>query len=61
MQNNDQGWIKIHRVLLDKPIWQSSTAGKKTILFALLIIANDEGDSDSGRVKILKLTWGSVH
>jgi len=42
MQNNDQGWVKIHRVLLIKPIWQCSTAEQKTILITLLLMANHE-------------------
>lgn len=42
MQDNDQGWVKIHRVILNKPIWQCSTAEQKTILITLLLMANHE-------------------
>lgn len=34
------GWIKLHRDLKDKPIWQSSTPEQKTILVTLLMMAN---------------------
>jgi hypothetical protein len=34
------GWIKIHRELLDKPIWILSTPEQKTILITLLLMAN---------------------
>ena len=38
--SDDKGWIKIHRVLLDKPIWQLSTPEQKSILITLLLMAN---------------------
>lgn len=34
------GWVKLHRVLLDKPIWLTSTPEQKVILTALLLMAN---------------------
>lgn len=36
----NEGWIKLHRVLLDKPIWQKSTPEQKVILVTLLMMAN---------------------
>ncbi|MDR2917680.1 MAG: hypothetical protein LBV74_23050 [Tannerella sp.] len=36
------GWIKLHRELLDKPIWISSTPEQKTILVAILLMVNHE-------------------
>lgn len=38
-----EGWIKLHRCLLDKAIWLSSTPEQKTILITLLLLANHEG------------------
>ncbi|MBB6215624.1 DNA replication protein DnaD, partial [Anaerosolibacter carboniphilus] len=35
-----QGWIKLHRELLVKPIWTESTPEQKTILITLLMMAN---------------------
>lgn len=35
-----QGWIKLHRELLDKPIWTESTYEQRTILITLLLMAN---------------------
>ena len=36
------GWIKLHRQLKSKPIWQCSTPEQKTILITLLMMANHE-------------------
>ena len=36
----DYGWIKLHRELLLHPIWQNSTPEQKTVLVALLCMAN---------------------
>lgn len=35
-----QGWIKLHRELLDKAIWTESTPEQKTILMTILMLAN---------------------
>lgn len=34
------GWLKLHRELMDKPIWESSTAAQHSILITLLMMAN---------------------
>lgn len=34
------GWIRLHRILLEKPIWFQSTPEQKTILITLLLKAN---------------------
>ncbi|MFA9397223.1 MAG: conserved phage C-terminal domain-containing protein [Clostridiaceae bacterium] len=36
----EQGWVKVFRSLLDKPIWLKSTPEHKTILIALLLMVN---------------------
>lgn len=36
------GWIKLHRCLLDKAIWTSSTPEHKTILITILCLANHQ-------------------
>ena len=35
-----EGWIKLHRCLAEKAIWQDSTPEQKTILITLLMMAN---------------------
>lgn len=35
-----EGWIKLYRNLLSKPIWKRSTPEQKTILITLLMMAN---------------------
>lgn len=35
-----EGWIKLHRELLEKPIWEGSTPEQKVILITLLTMAN---------------------
>ena len=37
-----EGWIKLHRELVDKPIWQCSTPEQKTILITILMLANHQ-------------------
>ena len=37
---DNQGWIKLYRNLLTKPIWLNSSPTHKTILIALLLMAN---------------------
>lgn len=34
------GWLKLHRELIDKPIWLNSTLEQRTILITLLCMAN---------------------
>ncbi|WP_432361435.1 hypothetical protein [Sporosarcina sp. UB5] len=36
------GWVKLHRGIMDKPIWTESTSDQKVILMALLMLANYE-------------------
>ncbi len=36
----NNGWIKLHRCLLDKPIWCCSTQEQKIILITILLLAN---------------------
>ena len=36
------GWIKIYRELLNKPIWQESTPEQKVILITILLMVNHE-------------------
>lgn len=38
-----QGWVKLYRELLEKPIWQLSTPSQKTVLITLLMLANHSG------------------
>jgi len=37
-----QGFIALHRELLDKPIWKKSTPEQKSVLITLLLLANHE-------------------
>lgn len=39
----NEGWIKLHRCLMDKAIWTNSTPEQKTILITLLMMANHSG------------------
>lgn len=37
-----EGWIKLHRELMDKPIWKCSTPEQKVILVTILMMANHD-------------------
>jgi hypothetical protein len=39
---DNTGWIKLHRELIDKPIWLKSTPEQKSILITLLLMANHQ-------------------
>ena len=39
-----QGWIALHRCLLNKAIWKHPTPEQKTILITLLLMADHEGN-----------------
>ena len=38
----DGGWLKLHRKLIQKPIWKQSTPEQKAILITLLCMVNHE-------------------
>ncbi|MCM3636857.1 hypothetical protein M3152_03925 [Sporosarcina luteola] len=38
----EQGWIKVHRSLLNKPIWTEATSEQKVILVTLLMMATHD-------------------
>lgn len=38
----EQGWVKLYRSMLEKPIWLESTPEQKTILITLLLMANHQ-------------------
>jgi len=42
MKADNNGWIKLYRDLLKKPIWLNSTPEQKTILITLLLMANHD-------------------
>ena len=53
-----EGWIKLHRELLDKSIWTCSTSVQKVILITLLMMANHEGREWEFKGKRIKLQPG---
>lgn len=53
-----EGWIKLHRELLDKSIWTCSTPVQKVILITLLMMANHEGREWEFKGKRIKLQPG---
>jgi hypothetical protein len=38
------GWIKLYRLIIDKPIWKQSTPEQKSILITLLCMVNHEAE-----------------
>lgn len=53
-----EGWIKLHRELLDKSIWTCSTPAQKVILITLLMMANHEGREWEFKGRRIKLQPG---
>jgi len=52
------GWVKVHRQLLDKPIWVNSTPEQKTILMTILMMANHEENKWEFKGEIYKVKPG---
>jgi hypothetical protein len=52
------GWIKLHRVLKEKPIWNRSTAEQKVILITLLLMANHQDSEWEWMGQSFKVTPG---
>lgn len=38
-----EGWIKLHRILREKPLWTASNCFQRTLLITLLLMANHKG------------------
>lgn len=53
-----QGWIKLHRCLMYKPIWQESTPEQKVILTTILMMANHQGREWEWKGKVYKAEPG---
>ena len=54
----NNGWIKLYRCLMDKPIWLNSTPEQINILFAILMLANHEGKEWEWKGKKFKVNSG---
>jgi DNA replication protein DnaD len=52
------GWIKLHRQLVDKPIWKQSTPEQCKVLITLLMMANHEENEWEWGGKEFKVTAG---
>lgn len=39
-----QGWVKLYRELLEKPIWKNSTSNQRSVLIAILLLANHKSN-----------------
>jgi len=57
-QKQIQGWVKLHRVLLDKSIWRESTPQQKVILITLLLMANHRETQQDWNGKKIKVRPG---
>ena len=55
-----EGWIKLHRCLFNKAIWQNSTPEQKVILITLLGMANHKGKEWEWKGKQFKAKPGML-
>ena len=56
----NEGWIKLHRCLFEKAIWQNSTPEHKVILITLLGMANHSGKEWEWKGKQFKAEPGML-
>ncbi|MFJ7933253.1 hypothetical protein [Sporosarcina sp. NPDC096371] len=54
----EQGWIKMHRKLLEKPIWTEATAEQKILLITLLLMGNHEEKQWEWKGKVFSASPG---
>ena len=53
------GWIKLYRALLDKPIWKLSTPHQRSVLIAIMLMANHEDNEWEWKGEPFKVKKGS--
>ncbi|WP_167616706.1 hypothetical protein [Maribellus sediminis] len=54
----NKGWIKVHRILLDKPVWKNATSAHKVVLITILLMANHEKNEWEWNGKKFKVSPG---
>lgn len=54
----NEGWVKLHRCLMNKAIWTSSTIEQKVVLITLLMMANHKGREWEWKGKKFKANAG---
>ena len=57
---SEKGFIKLHRQLLEHPIWQNSTPEQKVILITLICMANHEPNRWEWNGEIFKVNRGQM-
>ena len=57
---NSIGWLKLHRELLEKPIWVNSTPQQKSILIAILCMVNHEPNKWEWKGKLYEINAGQT-
>ena len=53
-----QGWIKLHRELIEKTIWVNSTLEQRTILITMLCMANHKPNKWEFNGEVIEVTEG---
>lgn len=56
----ERGFIHLWRALLDKPIWKNSTSDQRSVLIAILLMANHEPEDEEWKNKKLKVNPGQI-
>ena len=46
-----EGWVKLYRVVQEKPVWTGGTDFQKVLLVVILLNVNHKARSGSGRVR----------
>lgn len=56
----NEGWISLHRFLLKKPIWKTSTPEQKTVLIAILLMVDHSSNEWEWKGKPFKTKPGEM-
>lgn len=58
--NERKGWVPVYRDLLDQPIWQNSTPEQRSVLMALLLMANHAPNQWEWQGQMFKVQPGQI-
>ena len=56
-----EGWIKLHRCLLDKPIWVESSPAQKVVIISLLLMTNHKDNTFRANGEIIHCKKGQIY
>lgn len=60
MSKSNNGWVKLHRSILENAVWQCSTPGQKAVLITIMLLANSKPNKWIWKGKKYELKAGQL-